>query len=501
MGVASKYGPVKGSEAQDSLRDTLRQSVSDRIDKMGYGRYQFHCMVLCSGFVATEASLLTMVASLRKTIGASLGEESHRGQAMLIASLFVGLSCGTLVSGLLADPYGRRIPMLLGYLGMTFTAIALASCPPADATMHALLFLLGTYAGSGMAASVITLAEVCPAKWRGWSAAVLGISFSVGELWSGLGLLMFSPYLFNAPWRELMLWAAAPALGMLIFGYISPVSRHDTAVWLAANDRMEEVEACINTMAKMNDRPELQFAVDEFLPMSFASVVDGKASYRKLWHDVLSLLRPPVSSRLFCLSAMFFAKDFTFYGMGLFWPMTWRHFHTNEIRPAMELCATALLGAPGVWVAMYLIPRMSTRIALAGMAISCSVACLLLTYMNSTWILGMVGAVLFKVSFPTWQMTNMLLPAETFPTEVRGVAYSMVAFCGRVATVLAPLVICQSSESFLYITSVMACGSAVAVFMLPPSEPEVTTVVAADDAEMGKGAVSLEEEDEGAAEE
>merc|ERR1719163_2099104 len=116
---------------------------------------------------------------------------------------------------------------------------------------------------------------------------------------------------------------------------------------------------------------------------------------------------------------------------------------------------------------MYCLPR---RYALSGTAIFCALAAAMLTSLEEGSSIGLLGAAIFKLSFPTWHMVTMLLPSELFPTSVKGVAYSGVAVFGRIATIVAPLVVGASHCGFLFASLAAACMAACAALRLPETK-------------------------------
>mmetsp|Transcript_35652 Transcript_35652/g.81726 ORF Transcript_35652/g.81726 Transcript_35652/m.81726 type:complete len:494 (+) Transcript_35652:167-1648(+) len=453
-----------------SSKTQSRLTVAGFIDAVEYGPYQLHCFVVCSGFIVAESALLSMCASLMKVMGDSIGLETDLGKESLIACLFAGLGAGTLLSGGLADPFGRRLPMLLGYIGMVLSAIGLACLPSTRLEVHLLLFTLGASAGSGIPISLITLAEVCPTSWRGLNACAVGMSYSFGEIWSGLGLRFFLPYMDDGPWHGMMLWAAFPSMAMLIFGAASPISRYDSPIWLASKGQVGTLVQGLNLVADMNGRTDMKLASAGMLNIQGPDHPSHHKAYTCA-ESLTSLFSTTLSFRVAIMAIMFFAKDFAFYGMSVFWPITWRHLEMQSMLPATELCATASLGIPGVLVAMLVVSEFPRQYALSGMALSCGFACLLLTRLEEkASYAGLAGALLFKVCFPTWQMITMLLPTEVFPTEVKGVAYSAIAFCGRVSTIVAPLVIGESTSLFLKLSAGMGLTASLLVFLLPETK-------------------------------
>mmetsp|Transcript_65072 Transcript_65072/g.121249 ORF Transcript_65072/g.121249 Transcript_65072/m.121249 type:complete len:496 (-) Transcript_65072:190-1677(-) len=451
-------------------KPSSRLTVAEFIDAVDYGQYQLHCFVICSGFIIAESALLSMCASLMKVMGDSIGLETDLGKESLIACLFAGLGAGTLLSGGLADPLGRRVPMLLGYVGMVVSAIAVACLPSTSLGVHLLLFTLGSSAGSGIPIAIITLAEVCPTSWRGLNACAVGMSYSFGEIWSGIGLRFFLPYMDDGPWHGMMIWAAFPSMAMLIFGVASPVSRYDSPIWVASKGHIETLLKGLNLMADMNGRSDMKLTSAAMLNIQGPDHPSHHKAYTCA-ESLTHLLSPTLGLRVVIMATMFFAKDFAFYGMSVFWPLTWQHLEMRSMLPATELCATAFLGIPGVLVAMLVVSNFPRQYALSGMAVSCAIACLLLTRLGEkSTPVGLVGAILFKVCFPTWQMITMLLPAEVFPTEVKGVAYSAIAFCGRISTLVAPLVIGESTALFLQLSAGMGLLSSLFVFLLPETK-------------------------------
>ena len=106
--------------------------------------------------------------------------------------LFVGLGVGALVSGIIADWWRRRKPLLvIGSLGGCF-AVAFVLFAPADSYIEALLGLLIN--GLLLGVSVLIFPSVCESLPKGYSAAAIGIVNAAG-CFAG-GVLQFIPGLF-----------------------------------------------------------------------------------------------------------------------------------------------------------------------------------------------------------------------------------------------------------------------------------------------------------------
>jgi len=437
------------------------ETVSERISKIGFGWYQVQCFVLCCGFIVAEAAELSMASGVVRCVGAEFAVATEFGLSSLMTATFAGLAAGTLMAGFLGDRFGRRVPMLCSSAGIPCTAL-LTSLAPNLLSVYALRFALGSFAGLGIPVAFVILSEVTPKQLRGVSVAAMGFAWCIGEFYAAAGLLLLAPDLQSGPWRRLVLWAACPALKLLVCGLLSPVTRYDTAHWLGVQGRIDEMVGAINTMARLNGREEL--GIKECRNLT----VKAKAATLDHTQALAELGRAPLLVCTLAQCLLCFAKDFALYGSAVLWPLAWAHVRERgHLEPAAELMATALLGVPGVFLAMGVMHMLPRRCALAGAAVLCALACRALMSLECGSPVGLVGVAVFKLSFPTWQMVTMLLPAEVFPTQIKSCGYSMVALFGRLATVVAPAIVGLSHEGFLASTATLALLASIAVYLLP----------------------------------
>merc|ERR1719161_2551136 len=113
---------------------------------------------------------------------------------------------------------------------------------------------------------------------------------------------------------------------------------------------------------------------------------------------------------------------------------------------------------------MLVLPRRSALGACAGL---CAFAAVALRSLLEGRSLGLIGVVIFKLCFPTWQMVTMLLPSELFPTQVKCWGYAIVAVFGRIATIIVPVVVEWSHDSFLIVTGMLGVASVCIIRLLP----------------------------------
>ncbi|CAJ1362817.1 unnamed protein product [Effrenium voratum] len=248
-------------------------------------------------------------------------------EAQMLAT-YLGFALGTLSSGSLGDWAGRRLPILLAYCGMTVSALGLFLTRSYLALCCG-FGCFGLFAGLGIPAAFIAVAEVSPSRLRGVLNATMALAFCSGEVWSALGFRLLLPETWwaragracscGSPSRRA--WAkngSARQLEvlLLVFAFLSPVSRHDTPYFLAARGQ-EDLREGMELMARMNGRSVqgLSDLVPHHGTQEKAITITEALKTLTSREHMLSVL---------ALSVMFFVKDLAFYGMGAFWPLAWR---------------------------------------------------------------------------------------------------------------------------------------------------------------------------------
>lgn len=449
-------------------------TLGDRIDEIGFGLYQVHVFVLCSGFVAAEAAELTMAAGLVRAICAEFGVTGV-GKSMLMTFTFLGFAFGTCISGPLGDAMGRRLPMLIGYLGILLSTVLTCLCTHI-ATVIACRFLLGIFIGIGLSICGVAMMEVVAPTHRGPIMAMMAVPGVIGEIWVEVGLCLFMPDLHEGSWRWLLGWAAVPAVVYVLFGLLSPVAKYDTPFWLGTGGHQLDLIRMLNLMAVCNGRPDLHLEDMDVVEMDDpATLTMGEA-----WHMIMT---PPRLHQCLLMAVLCFAKDFALFGTTVFWFHLWVHVPGADVlQPSVKLLVTSMLGLPGCFLAWGLIWALPRRVAVSGSACCCGIAMLLLPFIESGSAIGYLSVGLFKLFFPTWQVLASLLPSEVFGTEIRGLAFATVSFFGRAATILSPLAVALGTHTFIVTLTVLSFMAGGSVLPLPETKDcELTNEVFDED--------------------
>merc|ERR1719271_409848 len=96
----------------------------------------------------------------------------------MVSLIFIGLLIGTILGGFLCDRYGRRMPILVTYSGMTvFLAVSLMA--PDILLLVTAKFMLGVSLGFGVPAANAVICESCPASHRSNVYSMTMVMFSL----------------------------------------------------------------------------------------------------------------------------------------------------------------------------------------------------------------------------------------------------------------------------------------------------------------------------------
>lgn len=439
-------------------------TVGDQIKKIGSGTYQIHIFVLCAGVLMSESAQLSAVAGIQNIVNDKFHVTTTLHRSLLMTFLYVGLTCGTIASGTIGDSRGRRLPILLGYIGMPIAQVLIWAFSTSLQAIYFLLLLLGLFAGIGIPAAVTLLSEVVPDHHRGLFGAALCLGFCMGELWTAIGLEIFVPDLANGCWHCPLLWAVVPPICLLFMGYCSRATRFDSPHFLAVRGQPTNLVLALNLMAEMNGHPEFVASSPaktnpehgrEDPPMGFGEMMQRICSGRMgVWTAVLSYL--------------FFSVNMCYYGTVEFWPIGWSALDMKGMDSGVQMICTALMGFMSVPIAMFSMANFPRRLSLSLVGLLCTIAVLCLRgLILNNLVQGWMGVSMFKLLWMTFQMTTINLPGEIYPTRVSVWGWSLVCFFGRLGCILAPIVMEISNVGYLYVAACLLSLASMLVWLLP----------------------------------
>src|SRR5690242_18012224 len=141
----------------------------------------------------------------------AIGREFHKTDAEMALTLTATLAfrpVGAFLFGLLADRYGRRLPLMLDLIFYSVVEV-LSGLAPTYTSFLVLRALFGIGMGGEWGVGASLVMEKVPPRWRGVLSGLLQQGYAVGNLLAALCYLMF----FNRwGWRPLFFLGGLPAL-------------------------------------------------------------------------------------------------------------------------------------------------------------------------------------------------------------------------------------------------------------------------------------------------
>lgn len=344
---------------------------------------------------------------------------SSAGTLALVA--LIGTAVGSIVWGRLADVMGRRAAILLSAL--MFIGTAICGAMPSLQWNLGMCFLMGASAGGLLPITFTLMAEMIPAKHRGWLLVALGgAGTSAGYLLASGSAAILEP-LFS--WR--VLWLLGLPTGMIVIflnRYIPESPR-----FLA------------NAGLKREARAVLQRYNGEITAGDENEVGDDAATADT--HGFRDLMRGPYAGITMGLVGSGLAWGMVNFGFLLWLPTQLRTMGMSAEAANGLLAQSGLLALPGILTVIWLYHHWSSIKALV-LFIALTAASLMLFLVLGLLQIHSSGAITLATALLLISASGviaMLIPyaAEIYPVHLRGTGAGIVAASSKSGGVLGAL--------------------------------------------------------------
>ncbi|MGI9210719.1 MFS transporter [Rhodococcus sp. BL-253-APC-6A1W] len=341
---------------------------------------------------------------------------------------FAGMAIGASVGGLLADRIGRRqvfATTLLVY-GLATGAAALST---SVAMLIALRFVVGLGLGAELPVASTLVSEFAPRKIRGRVVVALEAFWAVGWLLAAL-IGYFVVPLNDDGWR----WALAVGLVPAAYALVVRFGMPESVRFLESKGRYDEAEAIVRDYEESAGRatttrdPGVSPPPDSGEPT--APTDTGRVS---IW-------APNLRARTGALWIVWFGINLSYYGAFIWLPSLLVAQGFDLVTSFGYTLIITLAQLPGYAVAAWLIEVWGRRATLATFLAGSAVAAALFGLAETPGTVIAAGMALSFFNLGAWGALYAIGP-ELYPTSVRGSGTGSAAAFGRLASIVAPLLV------------------------------------------------------------
>jgi MFS family permease len=424
-----------------------------------------------------EGSLLLMLSVIAKNLILRWRLSVLFAGAM-VSIIFFGLLAGTIMGGFLCDRYGRRMPILVTYIGITVFLIASLMSPDVLLLITA-KFMLGVSLGFGVPAANAIVCESCPASHRSNVYSMTMVLFSLGQMYSAVVIWVMSPDINHDElhWRVMLALATLLPLVLSILSYFFLL---ESPHWLLAQHRYSDAKNIVILMAayKGTKQEDLDnWTCDISTPgpgspeshprdpsFAEAQALDNRSCFsaearQEMWTMAADCMRGCKEdtqrlSQLFSdkfftstimMSYISFVSNFCYYGMIYGLPETLKKEqqpdNRNQWSPAAGVFFSAIFEIPGVFIAILLGTtvgrKMNMTISFACTALSLA-AVIAVFNKGESGDFGLVAVFCVKMFIASVFIVVYLYLLEMYPTKFRATGLAFCMVIGRLGAFACP---------------------------------------------------------------
>ena len=366
---------------------------------------------------------------------------THTETSWLASAGFVGMALGATFGGLLADRFGRRniFAVTLLVYGLATGASALAG---GLAVLIALRFVVGLGLGAELPVASTLISEYAPRKVRGRMVVILEAFWAVGWLAAAVIGAFVVPVGENG-WR----WALALGMVPAFYALYVRMKLPESVRFLESKGHHEEAEEIVAEF-EASEPTRLKFQAENADGASDSSqVLDEKqldaailAGSDGASAPVTSIWAAPLRRRTAALWTIWFCINLSYYGAFTWIPSILVDQGFSLVKSFTFTLIITLAQLPGYAVAAFLIERWGRRATLAAFLAGSAVAAGLYGLAGQEWQIIAAGCLLSFFNLGAWGALYAIGP-ELYPTTMRARGTGAATGFGRLASIIAPLIV------------------------------------------------------------
>lgn len=373
---------------------------------------------------------------------------------------FVGMALGATFGGLLADKFGRRhiFSLTLLIYGVATGASALAG---SLAVLIALRFVIGLGLGAELPVASTLISEFAPRRVRGRMVVLLEAFWALGWILAAvIGTFVVSAS--DSGWR----WALAIGCVPALYSFVVRLTMPESVRFLESRGQHAKAEEVVRSFEA--SRP---LASEKIQAIEGDVISDANLTHtRGIWDSLLA-------KRTAALWIVWFCINFSYYGAFIWIPSLLHAQGYTLVKSFSFTLIITLAQLPGYAVSALLIERWGRRPTLALFLVGSAVSAAGFGLAAAPWQIILAGCLLSFFNLGAWGALYAIGP-ELYPTHLRGTGTGAAAGFGRIASIIAPLVVppllAFGGQGMLFTVFGAAFAvAAVAAFTLPEQRGKV----------------------------
>lgn len=410
------------------MSNTSSEMLIARMERLPLGPFHYRMLVINGAAWAFDAFDVGLVTFVVTALTGAWNLTSTQVGSILSIGL-VGMFVGALLSGPIADRWGRKavfqITMLLFAVFSLLCAVA-----PNFTSLLIFRFLVGVGLGGETPVVTSLLGEFIPAAHRGKVQGLLNTFWAIGWLLSAMISYFIIP---TYGWRWAFVAGALPAL------YIFFVRRHlpESPRWLIAQGRNDEADKIIEKIEGITSKTHTLPPVVLDNLQSEVAVAQEKITLGLLFSN-------QYIKRTIMLWGLWFLGMFGYYGLFSWLPSLFVKAGHTMVKSFLYVLIMQIAYVPNQIVCAYLMDKFGRKWLLAINLFLAGIAAIAYGWALgnnvTTGIVVLLGVITSFFVSAIWGITYTYTP-ELYPTRVRATGVSAASACSRIGSFLAPIVI------------------------------------------------------------
>jgi putative MFS transporter len=405
--------------------------VAERLEALPFGRFHRNFLLMVTAGEFVETMMLLGNGVLLALVATSLHFSSAVATWAIPISFFTGEFVGSIVSGQIADRFGRKAVFNYDLLVFAVGMIA-AGFMDSAVLVGIFIFIAGLGVGGEFPVVDAYTTEMFPGKDRGRRmATVYTLAVLAAPLIAALAWAVSHPTAGYYSWRAFFWFIGVCGFIVWVIRFRVPESPR----WLEAQGRPDEAHAIVNgfSEADAGSAPAPQTVPTGGADGAGASATSNPAPARQSMFA--RIFAPDVRGRTTMMLVFQFFQSGLFYGFTTLAPLFLLHKGISLVHTL--LFSMIIYGGffVGSLFSMYTIDKVERKWGIVATAILSGVFGTAFAEASNVTVTVAFG---FLTTFTLWQFSNFLhtYQAEIFPTEVRTTAAGAVYSVSRISTAL-----------------------------------------------------------------